>query len=125
MFNFNFGFSFSLPFWNKVFDNLSCLHGRYAKEVAWELNTYLVGGDEFIKIETNLTTKCDHAGLYLWFALFGLAIEYRIYDTRHWNYCKDCWYLPGEEQEEYEKSKKEETPEELAQGHSKTPENAL
>jgi hypothetical protein len=107
-FNFKFRFDFSLPFWNGVFDNLSCSHGIYAKEVAWELNTYLVGGDEFIKIETNLTTKCDHAGLYLWFALFGLAIEYHIYERRHWNYDKDRWYLPGEEQEEWEESEKDE-----------------
>ena len=102
----DFKFAFSLPFWNEAFKNLSCLHGMYTKEVGWELNTYLVGGDEFIKIETILKTKCDHAGLNLRVALFGLLIEYHIYEGRHWNDDEDRWYLPGEEQEEWEESEK-------------------
>ena len=128
---FNFNFSFSLPFWDEVFKTLSRSYGSYTKEVGWELNTYLVGGDEFIKIETTLKTKCDHAGLRLSVALFGLEIEYHIYERRHWNEDEDRWYLPGEEQEEWEESKKEEIEEwkikldELAQEDSKTSQDAL
>jgi hypothetical protein len=126
----DFKFAFSLPFWNEVFKNLSCLHGKYAKEVGWELNTYLVGGDEFIKIETTLKTKCDHAGLNLQVALFGLSIEYSVYDIRHWNDDEDRWYLQGEEQREFEEYQKKQEEwkierDKLAQDPTNPPVDAL
>jgi len=41
----------------------------------------------------------DHAGFNFYFALLGYKIEFNIYDVRHWNYDKNRWYKPGEEQD--------------------------
>lgn len=39
----------------------------------------------------------DHAGLHFHAQVFGLLIEFSVYDRRHWNYVEDRWMLPGEE----------------------------
>ena len=33
----------------------------------------------------------DHAGSGLKIELFGWSIDYRFYDSRHWDYVNNCW----------------------------------
>jgi hypothetical protein len=33
----------------------------------------------------------DHAGSGLEIELFGWSIDYRFYDSRHWDYVNNCW----------------------------------
>lgn len=43
--------------------------------------------------ELTLTFRQDHAGLAITIAGFGYDIELTLYDVRHWNYEKGCWYV--------------------------------
>ena len=43
----------------------------------------------------------DHAGPKIEITLLGLFFSINLYDTRHWNYEKNRWYLYGEEDDEY------------------------
>lgn len=57
-----------------------------------------------INLSTGFLTKCDHAGFEFTLDLFGLELEIKIYDGRHWNTKANRYYLPGEEQAEREKN---------------------
>lgn len=34
---------------------------------------------------------CDHAGLSFYVDFFGFSVEFRIYDSRHWDYKRKDW----------------------------------
>lgn len=42
----------------------------------------------------------DHAGLFIDWTLFDYSVIFNFYDTRHWNYDKNCWHVYGEEEDE-------------------------
>lgn len=46
---------------------------------------------DVIGIEFRLTSRQDHAGLYLSFALLGYDIILSVYDNRHWNHQTNDW----------------------------------
>jgi hypothetical protein len=35
--------------------------------------------------------KTDHAGIEFGIGIFGYGVNFRIYDTRHWNSDTDTW----------------------------------
>jgi hypothetical protein len=37
----------------------------------------------------------DHAGPQLSLEVCGLFLNLHLYDTRHWDYAKNCWHDPG------------------------------
>ena len=41
--------------------------------------------------------KCDHAGITFSLEILGLDFNFKYYDSRHWNYKENRWYLEGEE----------------------------
>ena len=55
-----------------------------------------VDASELLVIGIDWTRRCSHAGVAVSFALFGLSVSMEWYDTRHWNYEKHRFYLPGE-----------------------------
>ena len=57
-----------------------------------------------ISFVVEYTTKTDHAGFTFNLNLLGLEFEVKIYDSRHWNDDENRWYLPGEEQREFEEN---------------------
>jgi hypothetical protein len=57
---------------------------------AWELeHTYYSG--VLLDVDISLSAKEHHAGLDFTVGLFGYGIHFRIYDTRHWNYERNCY----------------------------------
>lgn len=53
---------------------------------------------ELVNLELDLFWRGhDHAGPSILIELFGYMFHAKIYDSRHWNYDKACWYLPGEQ----------------------------
>lgn len=54
----------------------------------------------WFRLSLAFTRKQDHAGISFNLELPFIEFEAQIYDCRHWNYKKDRWYLPGEEQAE-------------------------
>ena len=85
----NFSFTVSNP-WGEFFKTLGCLYGQISKNLAWELEHSFYAGN-FAELEFKFTTRRDHAGLEACIGIFGYAIGFRVYDTRHWDYEKDCW----------------------------------
>jgi hypothetical protein len=72
------------------FRNLGCLHGKLGKHSAWELeHTYY--SHSLLDIEVRCTHRQDHAGFEFGFGIFGYCVNFRIYDTRHWNSDTDTW----------------------------------
>ena len=84
----------SLPF--DHFKNLGCISGRLGANKAWELEHTYYSGSLF-DIDTSFSIQEDHAGFDLTLGLFGYGINFRIYDTRHWNYEKKAWEVYEED----------------------------
>ena len=85
---FKLQFSIGTPF--EYFKNLGSLYGRLGKHKAWELeHTYYAGC--LFDIDTKASIRQDHAGFELVLGLLGYAVNFRIYDTRHWNYETRRW----------------------------------
>jgi len=84
----NFNFAVENPFsdrWNTIWFR----NGTLPKHKAWEFNGYRT--HYIIDVDFRLNFKGDHAGLHTMIGLFGYSIEFSVYDTRHWDYEKDCW----------------------------------
>jgi hypothetical protein len=75
--------------WSERWNTIWYKNGLLAKHKAWEFNGYRT--HHLIDLECRLTFKGDHAGLNVLFGLFGYSVEFSVYDTRHWDYEKDCW----------------------------------
>jgi hypothetical protein len=80
--------------------------GTITKNKSWEFEIGRFPEWNWFDFKLKLTRKEDHAGLYKYVEILGFFISFQIYDNRHWNYEKDRWYLPGEEIEEWELTKK-------------------
>ena len=83
-----FNFSIDNPFidrWNTIFFK----HGLLGKNTAWEFNAYRT--HRLIEIDFRYTRKSDHAGLMIMLGIFGYALEFNSYDTRHWDYENNTW----------------------------------
>ena len=84
-------FELANPFdrWD-YFKNLGCLHGRLGKHRAWELeHTYYT--PLLVDCELRWSKNTDHAGIDFGIGLLGYGINFRIYDTRHWNSDLNRW----------------------------------
>ena len=78
----------SLPF--DYFKNLGSISGKLFGSMAWELEHTYYSGSLF-DVDINWSIREDHAGFELVVGLFGYGINFRMYDTRHWNYEKKAW----------------------------------
>jgi|LauGreDrversion4_2_1035121.scaffolds.fasta_scaffold1170212_2 hypothetical protein len=75
-------FNISNP-WSNRWNTIWFKGGLLPKQKAWEFNGYRT--HQIIDINFSLTSKCDHAGLQILIGLIGYAVEFNIYDTRHWD----------------------------------------
>ena len=55
----------------------------------WEFGVYKTNA--IIRCILDFTIRQDHAGFCIELDLFGWGVEFRIYDSRHWDYENDCW----------------------------------
>jgi hypothetical protein len=85
---FNLRAQLILPF--EYFKNLGSISGKLGKYTAWELQHTYYSGCLF-DIDTELSYHEDHAGFNFCIGLLGYGIDFRIYDTRHWNYNTEEW----------------------------------
>jgi hypothetical protein len=85
---FSFRTQIGMPF--GYFKNLGTLHGKLFEHKAWELEHTYYGGS-LLDIDITLSTKEDHSGFEFVFGVFGYGINFRIYDTRHWNFILERW----------------------------------
>jgi len=87
----NLNFSIDNPF-SERFNIVAASSGVITKHKAWEANIYCTAN--IVKLTLTYSIKQDHAGLVIEFGLFGYEFEFRIYDTRHWDYENKCWENP-------------------------------
>lgn len=71
------------------FKNLFCKDWKLSKNKSLEFQIYKC--EDLIEVKFRFTTKEDHAGAELGFALFGLHISLNFYDHRHWDDENNCW----------------------------------
>lgn len=85
-----FNFDIRNP-WSDRWNTIWFKSGLLGKHKSWEFNGYRT--HHIIDVNFNLTFNCDHAGLYTMFGLFGYALEFSVYDTRHWNHQENRWEI--------------------------------
>lgn len=56
-----------------------------------------VGDNDGVSIGARFNTRGDHAGFKAWLGIWRVYFGVTLYDTRHWNYAKNRFYLSGEE----------------------------
>lgn len=70
--------------WSNRFANIFCKAGGTPfKNKFWEVE--LLKTNQLIGFEFSLTTRCDHAGVFLEVGLLGFSLSINFYDNRHWN----------------------------------------
>jgi len=75
-----------------------CREGRFTQHKHWAVQCTHGQATELVNLELDLFWRGhDHAGPSILIELFGYMFHAKIYDSRHWNYDKACWYLPGEQ----------------------------
>lgn len=89
-----FNFSISNP-WSDRWEILWGKFNSISRYKAWEFNVYET--HDIIEVDFHYTVKGDHAGLHLMLGLVGYAVEFHIYDTRHWDYENNTWEIYGDE----------------------------
>lgn len=91
----NIRFELANPFdrW-EFFKNLGCISGRLPRHMAWELEHTFYSG-VLVDVDIRWSRRTDHAGLEVVVGLFGYGINFRIYDTRHWDYGRGEWVVYG------------------------------
>ena len=84
------------PKWWERFENIKCWMGVTPfKHKFWEVE--ILKNDNLLRLEFEITTQQDHAGVRLELALFGYEISLAIYDSRHWNHEEHRWMIYTEE----------------------------
>lgn len=88
----NFSLSIRNPFAEKGFYEDLYSNNRPIESIAnkyWEFN--VAKTDTLITLALAITSKEDHAGIYIVFGLAGYRAEFNIYDSRHWDYDNNTW----------------------------------
>ena len=84
------------PKWWDRFKNIKCWMGdTFIKHKYWEVQA--IKNDNLFRIEFQVTTQQDHAGVNLELGLFGYEVHFTFYDNRHWNHEEGRWMIYTEE----------------------------
>jgi hypothetical protein len=72
------------------FENIKSWAGKtFIPNKYWELQ--IMKDCDLISIDIRFTRMQDHAGLDIWLGLVGYAVNFTIYDNRHWDYETKKW----------------------------------
>ena len=88
-------FALSNPYSHR-WDNVISKHKRFSKYKVGEIQ--VVRNSSIVAIAIDIIPRGDHAGIMFEFGIFGYNLMLSFYDTRHWDYENNCWYV----YEEYE-----------------------
>ena len=87
----DFGIRLRNPFQCRPFRNLWCRGGRIAGHKHWELQLSYYAFNWFeLAVDLNWR-QTDHAGPWITLNLFGLTVDARIVDDRHWDDSTNTW----------------------------------
>ena len=68
---------------------------RTKKPKFWEVE--VIKNDNLLRLEFEVTTQQDHAGVNLELGLLGYEVHFTFYDNRHWNSEEGRWMVYTEE----------------------------
>ena len=85
----NLSFTLSNPFSSRYSSVYEKSGNTWMPHKFWEFGIYK--NSAIIGFAFDLTMRQDHAGFGFSFELFGWRVDYRFYDSRHWNDETDCW----------------------------------
>ena len=88
----NLGVELNNPWTKGELKHLYCKEDLFAKNKSYNFEI-LREPRLLFKIWLHFNQRCDHAGLRFEFGLLGYWITLGYYDTRHWDYKKDCWHV--------------------------------
>jgi hypothetical protein len=74
----------------EYFRNLGCVSGLITQYKAWELEHSFYTGLA-ADFELKWSRRVDHAGVEFGIGLLGYGINFRVYDTRHWDDYHQQW----------------------------------
>lgn len=74
-------FTFFINWKGSRWQILNMFAGRLSENWAWEFNWYAT--HSWIMIDVALRPKGDHRGIFAMLGLFGRAVDFNVYDTRH------------------------------------------
>lgn len=79
------------PKWWNRFANLKVWSGKTPiPNKFWEVE--IIKNDNLFRLEFEVTTQQDHAGVNLELGLAGYEIHFKIYDSRHWDCENNKWF---------------------------------
>lgn len=82
------------PKWWNRFKNIKCWTGKTPfKHKFWEVQ--ITKDCELLRIEFEITTQQDHAGINIELGLLGYTVHFTVYDNRHWDHKNNCWTVYG------------------------------
>lgn len=91
-----FNFNIRNPKWWDRFENIKCwMGGTPFKNKYWEVE--IIKNDNLLRLEFEVTTQQDHAGVNLELGLLGYEAHFKFYDNRHWNSEEGRWMIYSEE----------------------------
>ena len=74
----------------EYFKPLGCISARLTKNKALELeHSYM--STMLVDFDLLWTVRTDHAGFRITAGILGYAVSFQIYDSRHWNYERNCY----------------------------------
>jgi hypothetical protein len=82
-------FSFTNPFSNRFSAVYEKTGKTWNPHKFWDFS--ICKTSSIIGFTFDFNTRQNYAGSGLEIELFGLSIEYRFYDSRHWDYTNNCW----------------------------------
>jgi hypothetical protein len=85
----NLSFTLSNPFSSRYSSVYDTSGKTWMPHKFWEFGIYK--NSAIIGFSFDLTMRQDHAGFGFSFELFGWRVDYRFYDSRHWNDETECW----------------------------------
>ncbi len=85
----NLNFNIRNP-WSDRWECIKAWSGKTVfKNKFWEAQ--IDKTSDIVGFEFRLTSRQDHAGLFLTVALFGYELIFNFYDNRHWNHETSDW----------------------------------
>ena len=86
-----FELTLSNIFAKEKFNNLFNKAGKITENKFWEFEILYYSKNLFEFVINLSMVGSDHAGIELEFGIFGLSINFKIYDKRHWDYENNKW----------------------------------
>jgi len=74
-------------------DKIKCNSFKVTQNKYIDIQTGRFKPGSILNFTIQLNTKQDHAGLHLYYEIFGYHFIFSLYDRRHWNELTNDWEI--------------------------------